>query len=101
LHVFRDSHLAEADGGRIHRGKEATPQETVILESADKDVFFLFLQFGFIKGQAQRLSQDLMPQMHHLQVFLRSMIYHPKRHAVIRPILTGRPKLFKFASLAH
>jgi len=29
------------------------------------------------------------------------MIYHPKRHAVTEPILTGTPKLFKFANFTR
>jgi hypothetical protein len=89
LHAVRYGHLAKAYGRGVHPGEEAAAQEAFIFEGAHEDIFFFFIQFSLFKGQSEWFTQYLIAQTDHLPIFLRSMIYHPKGHAVINLIAPG------------
>src|ERR1700754_292870 len=82
LHIIGDGHLAQTDGKSIHSGQKTASEELLVFKSAHKNIVLLLVQFLLIKGQAERLPQYFIAQVHHLLVLLRSVIYHPKRHAV-------------------
>lgn len=82
LHAAGDGHLAETDSGGILAGEEAAAEQSVVFEGAHEDIVLFLIEFFGGKMEAQRFAQNLVTQMDHLLVFFRSVIYHPKCHAV-------------------
>jgi len=82
LHIIGDGHLAQTDGKNIHSGQKTAAEELVVLKSTHEDIVLFLVQFFLFKGQAKGLPQYFIAEVHHLLVLLRSVIYHPKRHAV-------------------
>jgi hypothetical protein len=83
LHIIGDRHLPEPECAGVHPGHNTATQDPVIFKGAHEDVFFLLLQLFLVEPKSEGFAQDVIAQLHHLLVFLCTVIDHPKRHTVI------------------
>lgn len=70
-----NSHLPEAHCIYIYMSKNAATQHIVVIRAYNKDIIHFFYEIIVAEGEPEGPAQLCIPQLNHLQVFIRSVVY--------------------------